>query len=111
MGRHSAPSRTGWRLKRTAANSLEVLLVTALVTAVVYAGIAMIAVAKNDEIPPPDLASQPISAQSATPEEHVMGSMPVAESPQSPSGSRRCPATGCAASTCHAETGEPAPRH
>jgi hypothetical protein len=111
MGRHSAPSRTKWRVRHTLVNSVQVLLVTAFVTAVIYAGIAMIAVAKNDEIPPPALAAQPSALPPTAPDEQVMGGMQDTAQPASTGGLRRCPATGCAASTCHAETGEPPPRH
>jgi hypothetical protein len=105
MGRHSAPSRVKPRLERTAANSLAVLLFTIAVTAVIFAGITTIAVVKNSEIPPPDVATiSPDGNFGVQPSDGI-------SEPSAAETLRRCPATGCTASTCHAETGEPPPWH
>ena len=57
MGRHSAPSRIGRRLKRTATNVAAVLLVTSIATTVIFAGIALYAEAEDNEIPPPTITA------------------------------------------------------
>jgi hypothetical protein len=112
MGRHSAPPRIRPRLKRTAANAIAVLLVTSVVSIAIYAGIASFASAKADEVPPPTIVSGVSGAPAPGPGPDGGTYSPQAGmEPESPaSGSlRTCPVTGCAASTCHAETGDPPP--
>ena len=57
MGRHSARRKVSTRHHRTATNSMAVLLVTCLTALAVYAGIASLATAKNNEIPPPTITA------------------------------------------------------
>ncbi len=109
MGRHSAPSRIAPRLKRTASNAATVLFVTSIATAAIYIGIALIANAKYNEIPPPTMTAGIYDAPTPS-VQHGMPAQQISGADQATQGElRRCPATGCAASTCHAETGEPIP--
>lgn len=113
MGRHSAQPRNAARLKRVISNSLTVLAVTLATALALYAGITTHAVARSHEIPDPTIfadspAHEPhgwrklLHATEPIPEPTVEATVDTAV--------RQCPATGCTAATCHAETGEPIPR-
>lgn len=78
--------RTLKRLDRLAGNLLAVIGVSFATALLTYFWVTTYAAAKAQAVPEPDFT------QAAT------------------YGLRTCPATGCQASTCHAETGEPIPR-
>jgi len=117
MGRHSSrprpDARADARRERLILNSLKVFIVTCVATLVVYVGIATHAVAKNNEVPMPTVyaeAAQPTAGQRVV--TALTGREPIPEPTMLPADSsamRYCPATGCGATTCHAETGEPIP--
>lgn len=109
MGRHSAPPRLRPQLRRTAANAMAVLLVTVVASAAIFAGIASFASAKADEVPPPTIVSGPGAPEPGVGSgriSHEGGEVPGSSAG---GGVRTCPVTGCAASSCHAETGDPPP--
>ncbi len=115
MGRHSAALMTR-RTRRITTNSLTVLLVTTVASIAIYTGVSALASAKNAEVPPPTMVSTFHQAQPQYAQTQQSGYPPAAYAQSSPGPSesgtlRRCPATGCTASTCHAETGEPIPRY
>jgi hypothetical protein len=88
-----------------------VLTATSLATVLIYAGITTYAAAKSAEVPPPDPAyfAQPVYPAPAPQNTYATGTYSE-PAPQASGTLRRCPATGCTATTCHAETGEPPPR-
>ncbi len=110
MGRHSAQSRSSRHMVRTAKNSVFVLTATSLATVLIYAGVTTFAAAKSAEVPPPDPAYFAQPAYYAPAPQAAAADVYSEPAPQEDSSLRRCPATGCTASTCHAETGEPPPR-
>jgi hypothetical protein len=113
MGRHSRRAPRVRNMGRAAMNSLFVLTATSFSAVLIYAGITVYATAKmSAQVPPIDrnawarTHTSPSAVQGSGAGEHA--------APAYANGSngtmRRCPATGCTASTCHAETGEPTPR-
>jgi len=80
-------------------NTVLVVATTLFFSLVVFGSIAFIAETQADNVPAPVMTGV------------EYGSDPYGMAPGSASGAtmRVCPATGCAAATCHAETGEPIP--
>lgn len=114
MGRHSAaPRDNSPQLRRLGRNSLAVMIATLATMLVVMVSIASFAAFKDNEIPLPTMAVDDTGAYVPIPHANA-DSGPIPEptvTDGSPDGStmRQCPATGCSAPTCHAETGEPIP--
>jgi len=102
MSRFAARTRRRSRRMRAVTNFAAVSAVTAVATLAVFIGITAYASAKSAEIPPPTIRGWYIEQAQAS----AQASGEDAPSDTTPDGMRTCPATGCSASTCHAETGE-----
>lgn len=114
MGRHSAaPRDRAPQLRRLTRNSLSVLIATLLTMLMVMSGIAVYATIKDHEIPLPTVAIDQTGSYVAAPDastgDGVVPGPAAGGAAVPPTGLRQCPATGCSAPTCHAETGEPIP--
>lgn len=107
MGRHSARPRIRVHGMRLMTNTSLVLLLTALSCLVMYVGIATYANARLVQSLEPTsvAASSPASAETPIPTTHANAGSSASDDVVM----RTCPATGCQAATCHAETGEPTP--
>jgi len=107
MGRHSARPRSQVHGMRLVTNSSLVLLMTAVSCLIIYIGITTYANAKLAESQDPSnvVVSVPTSAATASPSTGANANASASNGDSL----RTCPATGCQATTCHAETGEPPP--
>lgn len=116
MGRHSAkPRDTSARTRRLVRNFLSVTIATLATMLVVYLGITVFAAYQDLQIPLPTMAMDESGVYVPIPEPHSdSGPIPeptIIDGVDTGGGTpmRVCPATGCSAPTCHAETGEPIP--
>lgn len=116
MGRHSARRRdTSARDRRLLNNTLAVTIATLSAMLVIFLSITAFAAIENDKVPLPTMAMDESGSLVPIPQPHAnSGPIPkptIADGAVAGTGAplRRCPATGCTASTCHAETGEPIP--
>jgi hypothetical protein len=139
MGRHSRRRPKPTRLGRTVNNGLAVLLVTAATAALLFAGISTFAVAMSAGSTVSTSASAAKSAATTTAKatggkrakkkaaststaaSTTAKSTPAAKSSSSAKKSstssspkkaaklRTCPVSGCQATSCHGETGDPPP--
>jgi hypothetical protein len=116
MGRHSArPRNNAARTRRLVKNSLAVAIATLATMLVVFVGLTAFAAAENSKVPMPTMAVDESGAYVPIPQEHAdSGPIPeptIIDGVDTSGGApmRVCPATGCSAPTCHAETGEPIP--
>ncbi len=116
MGRHSARRRdTSARDSRLLKNTLAVTIATLSAMLAIFLSITVLAAIENNKVPLPTMAMDESGSLVPIPQPHAdSGPIPeptIVDGADAVAGAplRRCPATGCSAPTCHAETGEPIP--